>query len=498
MNIDHLTTIPEMPAGLTMLRRIGNGGAGNIFMVQDITGKFLALKAINPRWHQKELDAITDLRNLPAHPAVTQIYQTGKLSDGNFFYTMELADNAGNIQHYIPDTLAYRIVNGKLSAADALSTIRVVTAGVAHLHNHQLFHGDIKPENIIFINGQAKISDFGTLSESGNAGTAGFIPDDPVNGIDRDCYALAKTLYCAYSGCDAADFPSPPEKFNADEFRIIRQLYIKGCAGQVKKRFSSISDWQNALDQTISRLARPHKTGKLRTKFALFTGGILLSAGTVFTLLTAGNKTEIRQQAAAGPAVTFTFPASVETHSPDGSETATDAAVTGHNFSSPMDATGNNTPDTQDTGEPAGQDTPQPTPPENYAEYGYDVAILRLSSFFDGGFISFPGFREMFEVVYREMPDRLDADYCRELLQYYTDLDRFLQLRGELSAPGISLDKLHRRFTESNYQALFNSLQERNGTLQSTETGNEQIRLIRQLYHTINQQNHRPDGSREE
>ncbi len=496
MNIDHLTPAPEMPAGLTMLRHIGGGGAGNIFMVQDITGKTLALKTINSKWRNKELQAVTTLRDLPAHPAITQIYHTGNMPDGNFFYTMELADNAGSNSAYIPDTLANRIINGELAVTDTLSIIKTVTAGVSFLHEHQLFHGDIKPENIIFINGQAKISDFGTLSGSATAGTAGFIPENPAGGVDRDCYALSKTLYCAYSRREAADFPSLPEKFDAHEFKIIRNIYIKGCAAQTYRRFTSANELYHRLENAGKKIMHPHPKGTFWPKAVFFTLILLLSAGTVFTLLTAGNKTEIRQQAAAGPAVTF--PASVETHSPDGSETATDAAVTGHNFSSPMDATGNNTPDTQDTGEPAGQDTPQPTPPENYAEYGYDVAILRLSSFFDGGFIAFPGFREMFEVVYREMPDRLDADYCRELLQYYTDLDRFLQLRGELSAPGISLDKLHRRFTESNYQALFNSLQERNGTLQSTGTGNEQIRLIRQLYHTINQQNRRQDGSREE
>lgn len=487
MNIDHLTSTLEIPAGLTMIRRIGSGGAGNIFMVQDITGKLLALKSIDPRWQQKELDSITFLRNLPSHPAVTQIYQTGQLSDGSFFYTMELADNAGDEQQYVPDTLARRIGSGKLAAADILYIIRSVTGGVIHLHKHQLFHGDIKPENIIFINGQAKISDFGTLAGSGNAGTAEFIPDDPVNQADRDCYALAKTLYCAYSGCDASDFPSPPENFDADEFRIVRKLYIKGCAGQAGKRFAAAADWENALNEAIDQITHPPKTGKFRIKTAVLTGGIILLIGIALTFLTVSRKTGVKPNEAVSPAASET---QTENVPPADNKPATSALPQPHPQNG-RSVTGNNAPYQQIASRPIVISEPQKSSPVNYYQSGYAGSIISGSQNFRGDFISFPDFRKKFETVYREMPDQLDADFCRQIIQYYADLDRFFELRRELSSPEISSAERTRRFRENNYRALYKSLSDRNIKFMSVRVWIMQFRLVQQLYGTIDQQTSR-------
>jgi len=487
MNIDHLTDIPEMPTGLTMLRRIGGGGAGNIFMVQDITGKILALKVITPRWQSSELQAVTVLRELPAHPAVTQIYQTGQLTDGSFFYTMELADNAGRFQQYIPDTLAQRIGCGTLSAIDVLSILRTVTSGVQHLHAHKLFHGDIKPENIIFINGQAKISDFGTLSGSGCAGTAGFIPDEPVNGIDRDCYALAKTLYCAYSSRDAADFPSPPEKFVADEFKIIRQLYMKGCAGQAGKRFASASDWQNALDHALDQISHPHKSRKPGIKTVIITGVLLLSA-IACGLLLFRSKTENPSATPVKPTVNV-LQLLEKKQSPEPKQ-------------EPPIRSDNNKVENKTPPPEAKIVLPVVSKPANfqtinYPQYGYAKSVIGFSQRYSGH-LYFHDFRQKFEAVYRRMPDKLNPDFCQKVVQYHSDLDRFQQLRRELSAPDLSPEEVIRRFTQNNYHALFNSLRDRNSSLESKHKWLVQYRLVLQLYDTLDQQKNRPNISRKE
>lgn len=485
MNIDHLTDIPEMPAGLTMLRRIGGGGAGNIFMVQDITGKILALKVISPRWQRSELQAVTVLRELPAHPAVTQIYQTGQLTDGCFFYTMELADNAGAFQQYIPDTLAQRIGSGNLSVLDILSILRTVTSGVQHLHAHKIFHGDIKPENIIFINGQAKLSDFGTLSGSGTAGTAGFIPDDPVDGIDRDCYALAKTLYCAYSSRDAADFPSPPEKFVADEFKIIRRLYMKGCAGQAGKRFASVSDWQNALDHALDQISHPHQSGKPGVKTAIITGVLLLSA-IACGLLLFRSKTENSPASPVKPTVKVSqIPEKKQSPEPK-----QESPIRSDN-----NKVENKTHSPQPNVLPPAISKPANFQTINYPQYGYAKSVIGFSQRYSGYLYS-PDFRQKFEAVYRRMPDKLNPDFCQKVVQYHSDLDRLQQLRRELSAPDLTPEEVIRRFTQNNYHELFNSLRDRNSSLESKYKWLRQYRLVLQLYDTFDQQKHRSNDFR--
>ena len=150
--IGELNQLPDLPENLKLIQRIGRGGAGDVFAVQDVTGKRLAFKRINTNWPQTEFESISTLRTLPAHPALTQIFHAGVLPQGDFYYTMELADNAGDDRCYIADTLAYRMLNRKIPLDEICRILADAVEGARHLHVNGLFHGDIKPENIIFIN----------------------------------------------------------------------------------------------------------------------------------------------------------------------------------------------------------------------------------------------------------------------------------------------------------------------------------------------------------
>ena len=272
MSLAHLIDAPELPENLRLRRRIGSGAAGNCFLVTDITGQALALKIVSEKWEERELESIRALRKIPSHPALAQILGSGKLSDGRFYYTMELADNAGTETEYQADTLAYRIKNRVIPLPEILQIISAVASGAEHLHRHGVFHGDIKPENILFVNGSPKLGDFGTLS-SGHSGTAGFYPENPVSGADRDCYALGMTLYCAWSGRDASSFPDPPDSYDPKEWRRVRKIYLQACNPAVRHRFSSAS----ALIAALNEAAQPRRH--------VFTRKRLLITGTLFLLL---------------------------------------------------------------------------------------------------------------------------------------------------------------------------------------------------------------------
>ena len=248
MSLAHLIDEPELPENLRLLRRIGSGAAGNCYQVTDVTGTDLALKVVSADWEDREMESLQALRKIPAHPALTQIFGCGKLSDGRFYYTMELADNADGPESYQADTLAFRMRNGVIELPALLKILSILASGAEHLHRHGLFHGDIKPENILFINGAPKLADYGTLSGS-QSGTAGFVPENPASGVDRDCYALGMTLYCAWSGLDASLFPQLPESFDPEELRRVRQIYLKACHSAATRRFTSASELMTALEQ---------------------------------------------------------------------------------------------------------------------------------------------------------------------------------------------------------------------------------------------------------
>jgi hypothetical protein len=76
---------------------------------------------------------------------------------GNLYVAMEHAD-----QGSLEDLLAAR---SKLPAGEALAVARDVLAGLAAAHRKGIVHRDVKPANILFRRGRAKVADFGVARD---------------------------------------------------------------------------------------------------------------------------------------------------------------------------------------------------------------------------------------------------------------------------------------------------------------------------------------------
>ncbi|XP_020594377.1 serine/threonine-protein kinase pakH-like, partial [Phalaenopsis equestris] len=68
-----------------------------------------------------------------------------------------------------------------------------------HIHNMGYVHHDIKPDNILFVDGEAKIADFGVAMRAAEESTKGYIrgtPFDELSEIPVEMSEEGKNFFC--------------------------------------------------------------------------------------------------------------------------------------------------------------------------------------------------------------------------------------------------------------------------------------------------------------
>src|SRR5207247_6834337 len=111
------------------------------------------------------------------------------------------------ITDYSPKTLrAAQQLHGRLPVAECVPIGLALASALAHLHRHGLVHRDVKPSNIIFVDGVPKLADIGLVADLSEAcsyvGTEGFIPPEGPGRPQADLYSLGKVLYEISTGLD--------------------------------------------------------------------------------------------------------------------------------------------------------------------------------------------------------------------------------------------------------------------------------------------------------
>ncbi len=199
-----------------VLRRLGAGGVGSVYMVEELRrgagASRLALKAVFSDDSQQALLASLRLEfrvlaNL-RHPLLARVYDFGSFPAGlelegaegrpGFFFTRDLVDGRDLETH----------CEGKSIAEICLCCQR--TAEVLDvLHRAGMVHGDFKPANVIVSpDGRPHLIDFGLVHTEGQnslpSGTAAYLAPETLRGarVDRrvDLYALGISIYQLVAG----------------------------------------------------------------------------------------------------------------------------------------------------------------------------------------------------------------------------------------------------------------------------------------------------------
>ena len=242
-----------------LLVRIGAGSYGDVWLAQGVTGSFYAVKVVwrhkfsSQRPYEREFSGIACFEPISrSHPGVVNVLHVGRDDAlGCFFYVMELADPivepaqgfdpAGYVPHTVGAELKKR---GRLPVAEVLSLGVQLADALAHLHRHGLVHRDVKPSNVIFVKGQAKLADIGLVIGTDEArsfvGTEGFIPPEGPGTMQADVFALGRLLYVAATGKDRCDFPDLPADLDRwpdrEAMLELNEILTRACAPEPAQR----------------------------------------------------------------------------------------------------------------------------------------------------------------------------------------------------------------------------------------------------------------------
>ena len=208
--MDDLELLKAALAGRYAVERIiGAGGMAMVYLAHDVRhDRKVAIKVMHP-----DLAALIGadrfLREIQTtarlqHPHILPLFDSGRVENTVFFVMPYLEGES------LRDRLTREV---QLPIDDALQITAEVATGLDYAHRHGVVHRDIKPDNVLFQDGRAVLTDFGIalartgdgyrtrLTEAGlSVGTPHYMSPEQAAGNQNldartDTYSLGVVLY---------------------------------------------------------------------------------------------------------------------------------------------------------------------------------------------------------------------------------------------------------------------------------------------------------------
>ena len=268
--------LPDTPGYTLFHPPFGKGAYGNVWLAKNAAGQWRALKVIYLKHfdgdtapYEREFNGVTRYKPVSdKHWGLLRVDFVSQKSDGYFFYAMELGDSLTSDWQSQPGTYKPRDLGGerlrspgrRLPLEQCVHVAIALTDALTYLHEHGLTHRDIKPGNVIFVNGEPKLADLGLIAEirpedetKTFVGTPGYMPPppEPPGTTLADIYALGMLLYVISTGNGASFFPEIATTLvNTKEpgpYLALNTVILKACQPEPGKRYQTATEMKEAL-----------------------------------------------------------------------------------------------------------------------------------------------------------------------------------------------------------------------------------------------------------
>lgn len=279
-------------AGYTIVRRLGTGGMGEVYLVQHPRLPRLdALKVLRPEVsadheYRERFDREADIAASLWHPHIVGVHDRGE-AEGRLWIDMDYVDGSDAAQ-----LLHGQYPDGMPGAAVA-DVIAAVADALDYAHQRLLLHRDVKPANILLANfgtpdSRISLADFGIArwvdDPSGltatnmTVGTVSYAAPEQLMGGEldgrADQYALAATAFHLLTGSPPFQHSNPAVVISQHlsaappvigdrrpELAALDPVFAKALAKDPGDRYERCADFARALRH---RLAQEADTGETR------------------------------------------------------------------------------------------------------------------------------------------------------------------------------------------------------------------------------------------
>jgi CHASE2 domain-containing sensor protein len=263
----------------------GKGAYGKVWLARNAVGQWQALKAIyrskfgeDTSPYEREFRGIEHYKRVSdKHPGLLRIDFVSRMKpEGFFYYAMELGDAATPGWEQAPavykpldlGALCATFQGGRVPVRDCIRLATKLCEPLHFLHSQGLTHRDIKPRNIIFVNGEPKLADVGLVTDAHRppqevtwVGTPGYMPPEPEppGTPQADIFGLGMVLYVISTGDKPKAFPEVSttlvDQNRNPDFNLLSSIIFKACQPDREMRFRTAEEMRTALLEAAAKLS---------------------------------------------------------------------------------------------------------------------------------------------------------------------------------------------------------------------------------------------------